>query len=419
MTTSVNRLMAIAVVALLWLTGCDRHIASRDPVRSLPGRPPAPVNLSAQINDRSITVSWEVSDSTAVARFYVYRADAEEGDFRLLDSTADFSLLITGLPFDRAVWLRVSAVGSTGMEGTASEAVSVRAGLLSMIIEDDDEYTNLRDVYILLSVPAPAAYVELSEDVQFGDAIPRQYHSTMTFELSPGDGEKTVYARVTFEDGSIAGEIISDTIVLDTEAYIDSVFFAPAAQIFAAADTIFFYVAASGETGGEAAVSFPGAPAVSLRDDGAGGDTAADDGLYSALYIVPIGLSVADGEVTGSFIDAAGNSAVQAQAAQQLNIQTSTPPTAVTLAVGLVDSTTAHLTWTRSEDEDFASYRIYRSDTSDINVDADSLTITILTSRSTVSHDDYLSSSGTYYYRIFVFDAQELSSGSNEVVVTR
>jgi hypothetical protein len=413
-------LISAAVVILMAAAGCDRHIESKDPVRAVPASPPVPVNLTALTNDRTITLSWEVADTAAVDRFRVHRADAVDGDYYQIDSTTEFSQTLSGLPFDHSVWLRVSSVSTAGIEGRFSETVSVRAGLLSIVIDDGDEYTSSRDVQVRVNVPSPAAFVELSEDDLFGDAVPRQYAANMAFELSAGDGLKTVYARLTFDDGNVAGETISDNIILDTEAHIDSVTFTPSGQTFAAGDSVYFFVAAAGETDGEAEVSFPGVSEVRLFDAGAVGDVLAGDGIYSALYVVPVGLVVTDGIVEGAFADAAGNAAVPTQAAGRLNVQTSAAPEPVTLAVGLVDTVTAHLSWTQNEDDDFASYRIYRSVSGGITVGADHLTVAIITNQNTTSYDDFIPSSGAYYYKIFVFNTQGLNCpGSNEVVVTR
>ena len=63
-------LLAAAVV------GCSRYIDSRDPVRSLPDTGPVPINLTASLDNGSVTISWEVADSAGIARFRAYVADS-------------------------------------------------------------------------------------------------------------------------------------------------------------------------------------------------------------------------------------------------------------------------------------------------------------------------------------------------------
>jgi len=413
-------ILVLVMVAAMVGPGCDRHVLSRDPVRPAPEAPPTPINLVAHINDRSLDLSWEISDSSFVTGFRIYRSDSEDADFYLFDSASDYGKTVTDLAFDQPLRFQVTAVSSTGIEGMPSDEVTAVAGLLSIILDDGDEYTIDRNVLVRLSVPGHAVYLELSEDTSFADILVEPFTVSTMFELSEGDGIKTVYARITFADGLVTAGTMSDDIVLDTRATIDSVSFSPTGQVLLAGDTISFFLDSQGELGGTASVSIPRTPNIDLYDDGITPDAAADDGFYSAYYIVPSTLNVTDGEVNGYFRDAAGNVATAVSAVEQLNIGVSTPPVAVTFAGGLVDTATAHLTWTESDDDDFASYRICRSDSQGTIVeDADSLRIAIINQRYTLSYDDYLSDTGTYYYRIFVFDTHGESAGSNEVAVTR
>ncbi|MBD3258817.1 hypothetical protein GF377_10315, partial [candidate division GN15 bacterium] len=84
--TSIINAMILAAVGLslvLITSGCERHIESKDPVRSLPAEPPAPVNVVSQINDRAVQLSWEVTDSANVSRFRIYRSPADSVRYTL------------------------------------------------------------------------------------------------------------------------------------------------------------------------------------------------------------------------------------------------------------------------------------------------------------------------------------------------
>jgi hypothetical protein len=388
-------------------------------VRSLPTAPPVPINLTTQVNDRSITLSWEITDSSNITRFRIYRALGTDGAFDLIDSSAQFSQTLTHLPFNQSARLRVTTVNGEMIEGQPSAEATVRAGLLSLVIENNDMYTNSRNVQVRLTVPGTASYVQLSEDSLFqSGSTARPFQTTMSFELSQGDGDKRVFARFDFADGSESGDPVFDEIILDTRAVIDSVSFIPVGQTFARGDTILFSVY-TGETGGEASASFPGVSNIALFDDGTDGDSTAADGIYAAYYVVPVGVTVDNGRVQGRFTDAAGNAAVTAEAAATLDIHPNTLPVPVTLAISLQDTLTAHLSWTINDDNDFASYRIYRSVSAGILVENDFLTISIITDQNTVTLNDYLPGGGTYYYRVFVFDLEGNTAGSNEVVISR
>ena len=415
-----SAIVIFLAVSLTVLGSCDRKVTSRDPVRSLPDAPPVPQNLTSLLGDRSITLSWEVSDSAAVALFRVYLLDDPEGEFLPFDSTSSYSKELTDLPLGQVVLLRVTSVTSAGLESLPSASISVTAGLLDMLIENGEAYARARDVYIQVSAPALIAYVEFSEDPDFVGALVREYQPPMPFELSQGDGLKTVFARLTLAEGNTSPIVLTDQIILDTEARIDSVWFTPRGITFEVGDTVFFYLRAGGEINGGAQVSFPSVSRVLLRDTGTGGDQTPADGTYSARWIVPVGLTVDQGEVTGAFIDAAGNSAPSAQAPQLLNVRTATIPTPVILAVGLADSTTAHLSWTLNEDDDFGSYRVYRSAIdAEIQADDDHLVVGVITSQATTEYDEFLAGSGIYWYKVFVFDTEGLGAGSNQVAITR
>ncbi|KAA0227219.1 hypothetical protein KJ068_25910 [bacterium] len=104
-----------------------------------------------------------------------------------------------------------------------------------------------------------------------------------------------------------------------------------------------------------------------------------------------------------------------------------TPPFPVTLAQpAIIDTSSLRLSWSQSLDADFASYRIFRSETPGVTNgtrgkdtqgnDIDVLVYIINTNPVTTTFTDTgLLATKTYYYRVFVYDRGNLSSGSNEV----
>ena len=92
------------------------------------------------------------------------------------------------------------------------------------------------------------------------------------------------------------------------------------------------------------------------------------------------------------------------------------PPTAVTLLdpTPVKNSTTAlTLSWSKNADEDFKSYRIYRSE-APASVDSSSFLVEIVYNQNTTSYEDKnLKEDTEYNYRIYVFDDGGKSTGSN------
>ena len=80
----------------------------------------------------------------------------------------------------------------------------------------------------------------------------------------------------------------------------------------------------------------------------------------------------------------------------------------------------AGLSWTQSNESDFASYKIYRA--TQPNVTTASTLVTTITTKGTLSYTDNPAvptpPGQTYYYRVFVVDSAGQSTGSNEENVT-
>ena len=96
------------------------------------------------------------------------------------------------------------------------------------------------------------------------------------------------------------------------------------------------------------------------------------------------------------------------------------PPSAVIMNTPLLvgdGSSQVQLTWSRSTDNDFASYRIYRSNTT--VVDSLSILVTALTNQNTLEYiDKNLRAATKYFYRVYVYDQAGNATGSNSSSVT-
>ncbi len=90
-------------------------------------------------------------------------------------------------------------------------------------------------------------------------------------------------------------------------------------------------------------------------------------------------------------------------------------PAPVVLAAPVATlSSTLRLTWSASLNPNFANYRLYRGNSA--QVDNSDIPIVILNSATVTTHDDVgLSSTTSYYYRLYVYDLQGRSAGSNVV----
>ena len=92
------------------------------------------------------------------------------------------------------------------------------------------------------------------------------------------------------------------------------------------------------------------------------------------------------------------------------------PPKAVTLAQPTqIDSVTLRLSWSKSPDEDFESYRLFRSESSPVDTTVAPVGIVNGDANTTTFNDISLKANITYFYRLFVYDKFGLRAGSNEV----
>ena len=410
----------LLVMLVLIASGCSRYIDSDQLDFQLPDAPPVPIELRVTHLDNGLQVTWQVSDTNAVDYFRIYYgADTVQANLSLWDTTSLFVEVLDNLVSGKAYSVSVSSV-MKGLEGERSIVSTTITGVLSMTINANDQYTNNRNVNVSFIIPTSARLVQLSEDNTFAGAIWENYSASRSFVLSDSDGLKTVYARFQFLDGSASSGSVFDEITLDTRAEVDSVYFRPSGTVFSSGETISFYVKA-GEVGGEATVSFPGRSNMILYDDGTHGDVTADDGLFSLAYVVPLSVQVAQGLVTGSYQDEAGNVATSDLTASEY-LTIANPPTAVTLAAQLVTDNDGNrsisLSWTSSPDSDFETYRLYKDNSAGIQETDTDLIIWITESKSQTEFSDINPTPGTYHYRVFVFDQQGLATGSNEVTIT-
>lgn len=417
--TRIRNLVVLLPLAAA-LFSCSRYIDSDNPVRSIPTAPPTPINVSAKLDNSAVTLSWELTDSTKATRFRIYTTDANGANASLRDSTttAIYTRTISGLLVNQRYFFSVATIGTGGIEGERSAPYGVTAGIMSIAINGGKKFTNSRDVSVTASVPQSASHIMLSESPDMTGASFEPFQNQSSFQITDGDGLKRIYARFIFSDGTQSGSPVVDSIKLDTKAQIDSVYFSPAATTFAAHGVITFSIK-TGETGGEASVSFTGSDQIRLYDDGAAPDLVAADGIYAGRYVVPTGLGITAGLVTGAFTDAAGNQAAALTSFQTLTITTPAPKPVV-LAATTSDTLNIKLTWSQNSDTNFALYRLYRSADTTVAVDTTNQLVTIIGNQGTTSYDDvFHRNENAAAYRIFVFDKQGKAAGSNKVVVKK
>ena len=409
-TLGILTVLAIALALSFTLSGCNRKIDSLDPVRALPDPLHAPINLTALIGIRAVTLNWEMPVATGVSFYRIYVADSLGGEFQLRDTSHTLSRTIGGLSYNHQYVFAVAAVRSTNDEGDRSFPISVQVPALSLVINGDAEYANSRNVQIALNAGIGATEYQISEDSSFATAPILGYSNNVSFELSSGEVKKRVYARFYYSDGSRTNAAVYDEITLDMRASISLFEFLPVQTSFQTGETITFELT-SGELKGTASVSFIGAPLIPLYDDGFFPDAVANDGKYTGRWLIPVGVSSSGTEVSGSFTDAAGNEALPYKASEFLNIVAATEP--VTIVSTFASSTYQILVnWTASTSPNFQAYRLYRALNSNVSTTS-TLVTSIFDKPSSGYTDTTLSANTKYFYRVYVIDSFGYTAASN------
>ena len=154
----IYRISIICALAGLAIAGCSREIKDRvsSPIDTS-SLPPTPSNLTAEIGDGFIALSWTVSDSSLVASYNIYRADSALGDYVYSGNSLTRSYVADNLQNGMLYYFAVRAVDGDGFEGYLSDPIAAIPNLYSILINGGNEFTNSRNVGLGLSAPAPVA----------------------------------------------------------------------------------------------------------------------------------------------------------------------------------------------------------------------------------------------------------------------
>jgi len=405
-TISAFSFMMLVLIA----AGCDRAI---DPPTqpSSSTQPETPTGLTASIADGTVLLAWSIATPANVSKYLIYNSDSTDAvdAMKILDSTEALTFTVHGLSNGRRYYFRVSAVDSRSrLEGDMSTSAVAIPGVFAININAGAFYTRSLSVSVDLTAPQGTQLAELSEDSLFAGAHWATYTGSAGYELSNGDGVKRLYARFQLSTGGSSVGQVSDTIILDRIATIDSVTANPTDSMLQPGDHIHLALFTH-ELGGTASVNITSLGTISLNDKGESGDTQAGNGIYEVNYIVPAGTELSNAEVVGNFTDAAGNAAPARSGFKKLNLGFA--PASVVLSGTAVSSSELLLDWTRSGVTDFSRYELYRSTNSGMTA---AELVTTITAQGTVSYrDTALDADKQYYYRISVLDNQNHATASN------
>jgi hypothetical protein len=413
MNKNIIIMFAIFLFLGVWL-GCDHEIPSDFDPGEFPDAPPAPSNLRIMVGDNLLDLSWESDNPSSISKYFVYRSYGLEDTLELYDSSTTTSYSDGGIQNGIRYFYQVSALSNQNIEGSRTAPVSAIAGIFSITVNNDAEYTNSRDVFINPTAPDRISHIMLSNSEDFSASKWFNYSNSVSWQITDGDGSKTVYAKFKDSDGNQTAEAFSDNIYLDTRAEIDTFYISGSSSPYEQGDRIHFILDAE-EPGGDAKVEISGVGTLDLFDNGSNGDAFPGDGVYEFDYFIPPSTVAEGSTVAGVFTDRAGNGAPKFFLPYLIDITSDIDPKPVALAIEVMDSVTFRLTWTKNDDINFESYRVYRSTSSGVTNTPNNLIVIENSQNITTFTDEGVVFGNTYYYKVYVYDRSGAFAGSNEV----
>jgi hypothetical protein len=390
--------------------------------------PPVPANLTLELVSGRVTVKWMIPPSARADEFRIYRA-REDGDPTLLASVGSSARsyldtqVIDGVTYTYAV----TAVRGD-LEGSPSTPIEATPSAYGLLLEGGVSVTGgnailpgSRRITVDLLAPDTTTLFQLSEDPTFAGVEPQTFvrlNPRATVTLTPGDGLKTVYARFFGATGEIS-EVAQASIRLDTKAIILAITEDSNNQVLRVGDVLHLTLRADAP-GGTAIVNFGEVTGFPLFDDGSEGDTVPGDGVFEANFLVPSGLDLVEGIVTGRLVDDVGNQAALAASATKVTI--ADPPTAVRFRRSFVAvlGNTVTLSWTENLSSDFELYRLYRSPpNAPAEITEDDLVVAELVGRNLREYTDTgLVPGATYKWGVAAVDQSGFASTLDSITVT-
>lgn len=408
----MKKILAIIIILAvsLWI-GCTHDIPSSFSIDDLPAPPKAPTDLRIAVGDNTLGLTWTMASTSGITKYFIYRSLTDPDSVELYDSATVLNFTDEGVQNGLRYYYKISALSSDDIEGYPSAFASAVPGIFSINIDNDAEYTRARMIDVYAISPEATSHIMLSNSEDFSSSKWLTLTTPVSWELTEGDGVKTVYAKFKDAQGNETSETYSDNITLDTRAQIDTLYIVGGGSTFSAGDAIRF-VLNSGETSGTATVEIQNIGSLTLYDNGSNGDAVANNGIYEFAYVVPPNTEVIDAAVMGNFTDRAGNQAPVFNLSYLVTI--SNPPIAPELWAAGAKEDQIDLAWVSPTIPDFNQYRLYRANNSGVSENSE--LITTISSQGTVAYTDQdLEPSTTYYYRLYVYDNSGLSAGSNVV----
>ncbi|RQW04104.1 hypothetical protein EH222_11560, partial [candidate division KSB1 bacterium] len=213
------RLLTLAVMALIIVSCKERPSPFENELSNVLS---APTDISVKLGMGRAFLQWRYEMTDDFKEFRIYRKDGEEGLFNRIVSTTNTFYADTMLVNGQVYSYEIAAVDRAGFEGSHSRAISIIPSIYSLLIEDGAEATNKTSVSLRITAPTNTAFMMLANDSAFQFANWESFAETRAWQLSQGDGLKTIHAKFRDDNDYETQLPVRASITLDTFAHIYS-----------------------------------------------------------------------------------------------------------------------------------------------------------------------------------------------------
>jgi hypothetical protein len=402
------------VVVVTAALACSR--VEEIPLEPLPNIP-VPTALSGFLSSDGVQLFWEFDSTYAYGGFVIFRSEDEQATWFEVATVSEPPYSDTNLRSQTNYWYRVHGLSPDGLRGNPSVSWPARPAVYEVLINNGALKTGSRDVLLTFTAAVGTQNVRFSENSDLTEIQWRDFLGQYPFTLTPGDATKTVWAQFIDAAGNVT-QPVSASIELDTYAAIESLSFTTSTgtDTIPPGGTVSYAITVDGlETGGvcDIFVEGIGGTPIPATDDGRNGDAVAGDGIYERDFTFPLSFRQRSMRMSAEFIDAAGNVSVEQEFAD--NLFMSDPPAAVSLnPITQVTSDSITLNWTRSTDDHFTAYKIYRDTQSGVDAITSVLAGSVTDQATTVFTDTDLPAATTFWYAVYVVNDLDEGTKSNE-----
>ena len=196
-----------------------------------------PFELTVKIANGGVMLNWNKPIFPDIKQYKIYRSEEKSTGYLELATTENEQTQYVDKSIENghSYWYVVAAMNSAGKENdrTNVEPVNIKTQPV-LVINGGAHFTLAREVQLTI-LAAKATQMMLSNNSDFAGTDWEDYATSKNWILSTGEGEKTVYMKVKYEDGmespTVMAKIKPQPIEPSIAIIADTVKYAPSRNV--------------------------------------------------------------------------------------------------------------------------------------------------------------------------------------------